>query len=349
MPLPTLDSAGTLGDNMKKILAAPALLLAAVTMFAQARPVSAKQTGATVLAPTGKIVAKVNGAPLTDRDLLRQMLVEFPYAKQHGGKFPAEFEKDIRRNALTEIEFEELAYQEAQRRKLAVAPATLNQAIRDFKKQFETTGDFRNYLQAEHQGSMELLIARIKRAILIDQVLKAEIVRKSKVTPAQLLDFYKKNPGRFTKPESVSLQTISLVIPDNATAQTKAQVRQKAEEVLKQAQAAKNYEEFGVLAEKYSQDDWRVMMGDHKSLHRGRMPAQVEAVVYKMKAGTVSGLIETENSFCIARVNASEPSRLVRFAEVKAQLTKDLESQKAQQLRQDLEARLRKNAKVEEF
>src|SRR4030095_3734494 len=40
------------------------------------------------LIATGKPVARVNGTVLTDRDLLREMLTIFPYARQHGGKFP---------------------------------------------------------------------------------------------------------------------------------------------------------------------------------------------------------------------------------------------------------------------
>jgi len=36
---------------------------------------------------TGKPVARVNGAALTDRDLLREMYSIFPYAQQHNG-FP---------------------------------------------------------------------------------------------------------------------------------------------------------------------------------------------------------------------------------------------------------------------
>ena len=70
------------------------------------------------------------------------------------------------------------------------------------------------------------------------------------------------------------------------------------------AKASKNYEEFGLLAEKVSEDDWRVMMGDHKSIHRGRMPAPVEKAVFSMKAGEVSEVIDTGDSLCIARVNA---------------------------------------------
>ena len=34
-----------------------------------------------------------------------------------------------------------------------------------------------------------------------------------------------------------------------------------AEDALKKAKASKNYEEFGLLAEKVSEDDWRVTTG----------------------------------------------------------------------------------------
>lgn len=350
MPLPTLDSAGTLGDNMKKLSAVLGLLLlTAATMAAQGRAVQAKQTSGGAAQATGKMVARVNGVALTDRDLLRQMMIQFPYAKQHGGKFPPAMEKDIRRAALSNIEFEELAYQEAQRRKLTVPQAKLDAALRDFKKQFATTADFTNYLYAEQQGSLDILKANIKRAILIDMVLKSEVRSKSSLTQAELLDHYKKNPALYTMPESAAFQTISILIPDNATPQQKNEARRKAEGILKQAQATKDYEGFGALAEKVSDDDWRVMMGDHKTVHKGRMPPAIEAVVFKMKPNTVSGLIAMENSFCIVRVNAITKAQVLPFAKVRPTMKKELEASKSAQLRDALEARLRQGAKVEEF
>jgi peptidyl-prolyl cis-trans isomerase C len=332
---------------MKLVTSAIILLTLAVGAAAQ-QPLPAKQTTATA-APSGKIIARVNGVALTDRDLLRQMEIDFPYAKQHGGRVPPQLEKDIKRSALSTIEFEELLYQEAQRRKLTVPPAKLAAAERDFKKQFPTTSDFKNYLYAEHQGSIEILRAKIKRAILIDQLLQSEVTRKSTMTDAQLLDFYKKNPDKFRKPESASIQTISVLIPDNATPAQKQQLRQRADSLAKQAKATKNYEEFGVLAEKNSDDDWRVMMGDHKSVHRGRMPPAVEKAVFSMQAGQVSDVLEAENSYCIVRVNAREQTKLVSFQEIKPQMKKDLESMRNSQVKQQFEASLRKGAKVEEF
>ena len=72
-----------------------------------------------------KPVAKVNGAVLTDRDLLREMLTIFPYAGQHNG-FPKAQEASIRQGALEMIIFEELVYQEAGRRKLTVSPERIS-------------------------------------------------------------------------------------------------------------------------------------------------------------------------------------------------------------------------------
>src|SRR5277367_5326006 len=77
------------------------------------------------LQPTGKPVARVNGAVLTDRDLQREMYTLFPYARQHNGQVPPELEPQIRQGALQMIVFEELLYQEAVRRQMTIPPAKL--------------------------------------------------------------------------------------------------------------------------------------------------------------------------------------------------------------------------------
>jgi len=299
--------------------------------------------------PSGRPVLRVNGAVLTDRDLVREMLNVFPYAKQHGGKFPKDSEPEIRKAAMRNLEFEELVYQEGRRRGLAVAPAKLNQAVKDFRAQFETDAHFQQYLKAEQNGSKEELRSKTRRAIVIDMVLKSEVENRARFTDAQLRAFYDKNPDRFRKPDSVSIQTITIAYGDNPSPADKQRARQQAEEALKQANATKDYEGFGQIAEKVSMDDWHVMMGDHKWLHRGRMPEAVEKVVFTMKPGAVSGIIDAGDSFCIARVNGREDSHLVGFTEVKPQLKQDLEKQKKDELRAALDKRLRKTAKIEEL
>ncbi len=133
---------------------------------------------------------------LTDRDLLREMLQIFPYASQHNG-FPQAQEASIRQGALQMIIFEELVYQEAVRRKMAVPTQQVTQAETEFKKQFHSAAEYQQYLKVEMGGSEQAVRDKIKRSLLIEQVLKAEVEDKSLVTLADLRAYYDKNPSKF--------------------------------------------------------------------------------------------------------------------------------------------------------
>ena len=88
---------------------------AASAQVASHAPTAIASTGSAQTSPlqvSDKPVARVNGAVLTDRDLLREMYAIFPYAQQHNG-FPKAQEAEIRQGALEMIIFEELVHREA--------------------------------------------------------------------------------------------------------------------------------------------------------------------------------------------------------------------------------------------
>jgi peptidyl-prolyl cis-trans isomerase SurA len=125
--------------------------------------------------------------------------------------------------------------------------------------------------------------------------------------------------------------------------------RKRADDVLKQAKATKDYESFGVLAEKVSEDDFRVMMGDHHEVERQKLPPEVVKVLLAMQPGQVSDLIQFEGVYSVIRLNAHTPPRIKTFAEVKEALLKQMQQQKTEQLRAGLDKRLRTGAKVEQL
>ena len=309
--------------------------------------------------PPPRPVARVNGAVLTDRDLLREMYTIFPYAKQHNGGFPQAMEGGIRQGALKMIEFEELAYQEAKRRQMTITPQRIAASEKQFHQRFDSEQQYDLFLRTEAGGSEPVLRAKIKRSLLIEDLLKEEVNDKSPVSVAEAKTFYEHNPERFTLPESYALQTISILPPKaagtqqpNAAAATPEQLKQmrlRAQEALKQAKATKTYEEFGILAEKISEDDYRVMMGDHRTVKSAGMPKEVLAVVSKMLPGQVSDLIEADGVLTIVRLNAHTPSQVQKFTEVQQALRGQMQSSKTEKLRHELDARLRKNAKIEEL
>jgi len=297
---------------------------------------------------TGKPVVRINGSVLTDRDLLREMFAIFPYAKVHNG-FPKSQEPDIRRGALEMIEYEELVYQEAERRKMTIPEARLKKAEAEYRSKFQSEEDFDQYVKTELNGSMQLYRQQIRRSLLIEALLKVEVGDRSNVSLAEARAFYNKNPKQFTHAELFGFQTISIMPAENSGAEVRQLARKRAEDALKQAKATKTYQEFGLLAEKLSEDDYRVNLGDHKLVEREKLPQEMVQPALAMQPGQVSDLIQIGGFYFFFRLNAHVPAGKMKFEEVKKRLLQDLEKTKYDQLRADLDKRLRQRAKVEEM
>jgi peptidyl-prolyl cis-trans isomerase SurA len=347
---PLIFELGRNEEDMKSALLIGVVLLVSVAMFAQVAshaPTAAASATPVSVQPAAQPVARVNGAVLTDRDLQREIFTIFPYARQHGGAVPKELEPEIRKGALQMIIFEELVYQEAQRRRMTIPPAYMSRAETDFRKQFPTAEDYKNFLELEFKGSQQAMREKIRRSLLIEELLKAEVDSKSTVSIAEAKAYYDKNPGIFQYEETFSIQTISFVPPEKATASQVQETRKRAEETLPMAKAAKTYEEFGLLADKVSEDDYRVMMGDHKPLSRSKLAPMVLQALSNLQPGQVSDIIQVENIYTIVRLNKHVPAGKKKFEEVKGQLIPQLEKGKTNQIRANLDRKLKQKAKIE--
>jgi parvulin-like peptidyl-prolyl isomerase len=121
----------------------------------------------------------------------------------------------------------------------------------------------------------------------------------------------------------------------------------RAQKTLAQAKATKTNNEFGLLAEKNSEDDYRVMEGQHKPMPVDKLAPQVVKALVAMKAGDVSDVIQIEQAYTIVRLNEHSPAGETKFEDVKAKLAKELQQTKSNQLRAALDKKLRQDAKIE--
>jgi len=292
-----------------------------------------------------KPAVRVNGAILTEADVVREMYTIFPYARQHDG-VPKAMEADIRKGAIEMIIFEELLYQEARRLKVPIAREQLSKAEAAFREELGS-GAYEEFLRTECKGSKQVLREKIRRSLLIEKRLKTEVEQKSVITPAAAKAYYDKNPKQFEKPESLRIQTISIIPPQNGGADVDKEARKRAEEAYKLAMATKSYQDFGLLAEKMSDDDWHVNMGDRKFVEVSKLPPPVVKAAAAMKPGEVSKLIQLGNAYTLFRLVEHTPASRTPFAAVRAKLRSDLQKQKRLELRAALNQKLRKDAKVE--
>ena len=214
-----------------------------------------------------------------------------------------------------------------------------------------TVGNFEDDLKklAEVDWIIEAVVENleIKRSLLIEQVLKSDVENKSVVTWAETQAFYDRNASRFQIPESYSFQSISILPPLHPTADQQKEAAKRANDYLKQAQAMKSYQDFGLLAEKISEDDFRVNMGLHKSVEKDKLPPQIIKAFSTMKPGAVSGLISIESAYTIVRLDAHTPAGKQSFESVKAGLKTELQKTKYESLRVSLDKFLRARAQVQ--
>jgi peptidyl-prolyl cis-trans isomerase SurA len=223
----------------------------------------------------------------------------------------------------------------------------MKKAEADFKKQFGSAEEYQQYLKVEMGGSEQNVQNKIKRSLLIEQVLKSDVEDKSFVSLAEVRAYYDKNPAKFQIPESFTFQSISIMPPQKPTAAQQAEGLKRASEALKEAKATKSSQEFGLLAEKISEDDYRVNMGDHKAVEKDKLPPQVLKAFSAMNAGQVSEVIQIEQAYTIIRLNAHTLATKKSVESVKSELRSDLQKAKYEKLRAALDKHLRANAKVE--
>jgi peptidyl-prolyl cis-trans isomerase SurA len=294
----------------------------------------------------GKTAIRVNGAEISELDVRREMVTIFPYAIQHNG-FPKDMEPEIRKGAVEMIVFEELLYQEAKRRNVTVSPDKQAKAEAAFRKQFPNQAQYQQYLKVECKGSTDVLHEKIRRSLLIEKMMKLEVTDKSTVTPAMVREYYDKNGKEFEHEESVVIQTISIIPPQGASKDVIAGARKKADDALKQAKQTKTAEEFGLIAEKLSDDDWHTQMGARKPMNVKDLPPMVAKVVSPMKPGDVSDLVEVGNAWVIVRLYTHTPAGKTPFPEVQKKLSSDLQKQKTLDARSALNQKLHQSAKIE--
>lgn len=333
-------------------LIAPALLaqVASHTPSKMAAPAQDSQpTMALVkVTATGKPLLRVNGSVLTDRDLLHEMYAIFPYAEQHSG-FPKSLEKDIREGAKQMLIFEELVYQEAERRKVTVRPERINAAENALRKQLGSASGFNGYLQAECNGSRQVLRQKIRRSLMIEALLTSEVYSKATPNDEQIRAYYNKNIATYSHGARVHIQTVSIMPPPRADADVKKEAKKKAETAYAEAKKAKNYKEFGLVAEKFSDDDWHVKLGDRQFVECDKLPPPVAAAAAKMKDGEVSPLIQLDTNYTFVRLIEHKAAGKDPIASVRGEIKSNLSKERTEQFRSQLAKKLHQGAKIEEL
>jgi peptidyl-prolyl cis-trans isomerase D len=152
-----------------------------------------------------------------------------------------------------------------------------------YRKRVKTTdADLKAYFE-ENMDNSSKKQKRRARYLLIQT---SQILPKIKVSEEEIKSEWDKNP----LPETVEAAHILFLVSDPSE---EAEVRSRAEAVLKRAQAG---EDFAALARQYSEDTSTADQGGYVgTFPRGQMSKEFEDAAFSMKPGEISGLVHTRD------------------------------------------------------
>ena len=166
---------------------------------------------------------------------------------------------------------------------------------------------------------------RIKEQSLKEQVLGREVYYRIQVSTAEIKTFYEANREKFDLPEQVRLQEILIASNGNDPSEVE-QRRKKAEEVL---QKARGGEVFGDLVAQYSEGPAAKLGGDLGFFGRGMLLKEVEDIVFSLRRGQITDILEGQGGFRIFKVIEKNTAGIQPLDLVKDQIRNKLVEDKA--------------------
>ncbi len=287
------------------------------------------------------VLARVNGEVVSKAEFeLTLQQIE----QQNGAQVPAERRDEVYRRLLDQIVGQKLLRQEVAVRKVIVPDAAVKERIDEIKKQFPSEDVFKQMLSAQ-KITLEKLQSDQRDALAISKMLEDLLKDKVTASPEQVTTFYQQNPDQFKQPERVRASHILVALQPNADAAAKAKVGAKAEDILKQVKAGKD---FAALAKQHSEDPGSAINGgDLGFFGPGQMVGPFNDVAFKLAPGAVSDLVETQFGFHIIKVAEKQPARAIPLDEVRDKLKDYLENLNKQRETTSFVAGLRAKGKVE--
>lgn len=191
----------------------------------------------------------------------------------------------------------------------------------DYKGQVVLAADAAKKYYDSHMAEF-----RIPEQVKLEYVVlsQQELARKMAVTDAEVQKYYEQNKAQLSA-EQRKARHILLSVDSKASAEAKAKIKARAEELLQQAK--QNPAKFAELAKQYSQDPGSAALGgDLGYVGRGMMVPAFDAAMFAMNKGEVRGPVETPYGYHILLL---DDVKVQSFDDVKPQIEAQLRAQKA--------------------
>ena len=265
-----------------------------------------------------KIVAEVNGDPVTARELLKRYNVFLIISG-----YPEENRKRITLDSYFNYYVTELLLlKEAGKMGISVRPGEVKE---EKEEQLNKKGITEETL-SKNLVKAGLTIEDADRYFEDYSIMKRLGEKKLgdlKISDEEAREFYTDNYKNFNHPEKITVSHILICHKDSQGCMG-GLTPQKARELAENIRKIVTPENFSRLAKLYSSDSTGANGGDLGELEEGSAIPSFEKAAFNLEKGEISDIVETSYGYHIIYVTDKQKARAVTFEEAKASIKKDL-------------------------
>lgn len=266
-----------------------------------------------------RVVAVVNDEAITQGELdsiLRPLYEE--YSQQYQGQELYKKLGEVRHKLLSQLIEDRLVYQEAKKQGIEADQEEIDAQINDLRKRFPDEEAFQ--LSMQQQGlSVSALEDRLRRQLMIRQLHDKEIRAKVVVSPLEIDEYFQKHPEEFAQKLSIRIRSMTVKKSDESRIKglKDEEAWQKIENLREQIIEGGDFEK---LAKENSQDPHAEKGGLGDWLTQGSMIPEIDAIIFNMKKGEVSEVIETPIGYHFFRLEQKREEKHLELEDVREQI-----------------------------
>ncbi len=251
--------------------------------------------------------------------------------------------KELRETIIEQAIDTKLILQVAKRKGLVADQKDVDNRVEIVKSRFPSEDIFLQALAAKGITYLEYR-EQVAEQVLVQETIRSEVGAGIRVSENEMQEYYDSHPDEFVMKQKARLAQIFLKIPSGSAQEEIERLRQKAEQLRILIEEGAAFEE---IAMKYSEGPYREKGGVLGEVSPGEMLPELEQVVFSMKAGEVSPVVQTTYGLYLLKTLDVKPARKVPFEEARPMIEERVGENKRSQRYKDWIKELRQDAFID--
>ena len=271
-----------------------------------------------------KIVVVVNSEIITQREIdIMLAPIYNQYRTTYQGEELIRKLEEVREAIIKQLIEDRLILSEAKKQNITVEEKEIDARINDIRNKVGGDKELDSMLHQQNLTVNELR-ARYKEKLMIRKLIDHKVGAKIIITPLEVKNYYNDNKEQFLSPEEVQLRQILIKIKPGQGGQEES--LRRAREIIKRI---KEGCDFGGLAKEYSEGPSVEDGGIMGYVKRGDLMPQIEEIVFNLKDGESTEIIQSTLGYHIFKVEQRKLRRIKELPEVRQDIEEYLYRDKA--------------------